>query len=195
MKRALILLMNIIVPFCLLACDGWKQLQSDTIDFSSIRRRVFFEMPANSIKISTEILDCEGVVVIYPLFLSPEKFAPITIDCSVMNRNHLIYTDDIDLELWNTFNRNNIGSRCFIKNGLYYRVDRYYEGLEIYYNDLPEELLDLANKIMKSVYITVLKKEDKPLPPINGKLWIMETTQSLSVRFPSRGLSGYQMTL
>jgi len=164
MKELMFVLYMYIAPLLIFGCNDWdKTLQPDTIDDYSSGKRIFINLPEKSIKYSTEIYDCEGFIIMYPLFTSSGNVSPFTVDCSVMNRNGLIYTEDIDTELWNTFNGDNIGSRCFIKNGLYNRVDRYYDGVEIYYTDLPDILFKQANIIMKSFKTKVKKEDDIPL--------------------------------
>ena len=162
MKRLITVLIMHVTPFVILGSDGWKTLQPDTIDLDS-RKRLYFEMPEYSIKFSTQVYDCHGFVVMFPWLTSSDNIAAFAVDKTVMNRNWLIYTDDVDTELWNTFNKDHVGSRCFIKNGLYYRVDEYYGGCQIYYQDVPEELFDMANDIMRSVYTRPVKEGDPPL--------------------------------
>ena len=123
---------------------------TDTIDYE--KTRMYIKVPEISLKMSNIIIDDEGFWIYYPLPVETDKPSVLIIDYSVMNINYMIDTKDYDIELWNTFNRNSVGSRCFIKNNLFYRIDRYEDGLEIYYTDVDGNMVDLLNETMNSVY-------------------------------------------
>lgn len=163
MKKILIVFFTCMIPLYVFGYDEWKHLQEDTIEYYPSGVRILIKLPINSIKFSTEVYDCEGFVVIYPLFSSTGKVCPLTIDCSVMNNNRMIRSMDVDSVLWNTFNRDKIGSRCYIKHGLYNRIDRYQDGYEIYFTDVPKDIFQHANQILNSVKTIVKKSGDSPL--------------------------------
>lgn len=143
---------------------------NDTIDYE--RTRMYIEVPEISVTMSSMIIDCEGSWICYPILQEDKKNGIIVIDYSVMNKNYLYETEDYDIELWNTLNKNLVGSRCFKKDGLYYRIDRFTDGLEIFYIDIADDYFDLTNKVMRSIYKTKLKDSD---PPLNkGKRKIIE---------------------
>lgn len=133
----------------------------DTVDYESTR--MYFMVPEISMKMSNVIEDDEGFWICYPV---PSKFGKpgvLVIDCSVMNRNYLKYTKDYDMELWNTFNRNDVGSRCFKKNGLFYRIDRYEDGLEVFYTDVGADMVETMNETMRSLLRKPKINSDPPL--------------------------------
>ena len=86
---------------------------SDTIDYENTR--LFVMVPEISMKMSNVIVDDEGIWICYPFPSESGKTGVLVIDYSVMNMNYLKNTKDYDIELWNTFNRNDVGSRCFKK--------------------------------------------------------------------------------
>lgn len=141
-------------------CASYIML-NDTIDYE--RTRMYLEVPELSVCMSSHIMDCEGSWICYPIPQEGEKTGILVVDYSVMNKNYLFETDDYDIELWNTINKNKVGSRCFKKDGLNYRIDRFADGLEIFYIDIADNYFDLINKVMKSVYKTQLKESDPPL--------------------------------
>lgn len=144
-----------------------NNVNKDTIDYEN--NRLYLQIPADVIHNSAEIHNCEGFAVMYPLVSANNIIGILTVDYSVMNFNHLINTKDVDKELWNTFNNNHVGSRAFMKNGLFNRVDRFSDGLEIYYTNISEDLLDMANGILRSVYIKKKTIYDKKLNKTNRK--------------------------
>lgn len=180
MKKKIVVFLIYMIPFVGFGYDGWNYMQQDTIDDYSSCKRIFVNMPSNSIKFSTMIIDCEGFVIIYPLLSSNGNVCPLTIDCSVMNNNRLIRTKNVDYELWNTFNRDNVGSRCFIKDGLYNRVDRYKDGYEVYFTDVPQDIFEMANSIIGSIKTKVKTTEDKPIQ--NNKRKVIDND---SIRYSS----------
>lgn len=134
---------------------------TDTIDYN--RTRLFIEVPNLSLKHSSLNYCAEGFAIAYPIVSPSGKVCSLWVDDIAMPHLALMFETDIDKELWNTFNQDHVGSRCYVKNGLYYRYDRFRDGLIIYYEDVPEELLDVVDNIMKSVKTRPQKPDDKPL--------------------------------
>lgn len=139
----------------------------DTIDYE--RTRLFINVPENSLKLSGQINGEEGFWVYYLFPFKCDIPGILTIDYTVMNRNRLLYTDKYDEELWNTLNRNNVGSRCFKRNNKFFRIDKFEDGLEIYYENINEEFLEEANAVINSVLKKPLKPTDPPLNPHKRK--------------------------
>lgn len=148
-------------------CSSFK-MTSDTIDYQNVR--LYLEVPEISVAMSTLIRDSEGSWICYPIPQENEKPGILVIDDSVMNKNYLLETEEYDIELWNTFNKNMVGSRCFRKDGLNYRIDRFSDGLEIFYIDIADNYFDILNKVMKSVYKTLKKGSDSPLDNSKRKI-------------------------
>lgn len=158
------------VAFCMLlnisfaAAQGRNfsdNIMPDTIDYN--RTRLFLEAPQLSIKLSTLNYGAEGFAILYP-FVSPSgKKCVLCVDDVHMQQLNFLYETDFDTELWNTFNQDNVGSRCYIKDGLYYRYDRFQDGLIINYEAVPEDMRDVVEKVMKSVKTHPQKPDDKPL--------------------------------
>lgn len=125
----------------------------DTIDYGS--KRMYLDVPEISISSSNLIImqSDEGFIVVYPFIDEHMRFCSLSIDYTIWTYNKYIFTNDFDEELWNTLNDCHVGSRCFIKDGLYYRVDRFSDGLEIYYEHVPKDLFNVINKIIKSISI------------------------------------------
>lgn len=132
----------------------------DTIDYEGTR--MYIMVPEISKKMSNVIDDDEGFWICYPIPSESGKPGALIIDYSVMNRNYLKYTQDYDIELWNTFNRNDVGSRCFKKNGLFYRIDRYEDGLEVFYSDVDAAMVETMNETFKSIYRNPKINSDAP---------------------------------
>lgn len=133
----------------------------DTIDYN--RTRLFLEAPLLSIKSSTLNYGAEGFAILYP-FVSPSgKTCCLCIDDVRMQELKFLHENDFDKELWNTFDQENIGSISYVKNGLYYRYDRFLDGLIIYYEEVPEDMREVLEKVMKSIKKSPQKPDDKPL--------------------------------
>ncbi len=149
MRKLLIFIIILINKYC---CGNELQHEffRDTVDYE--RTRMFIDIPNISEGKSGYIEDDEGFSRYYLLPSESGKICAIIIDYSVMNRNYLIDTEDFDIELWNTFNKNSVGSRCFKKNNLYYRIDRFEDGLEVFCMDVDAKLMDLVNKTFRSIY-------------------------------------------
>lgn len=157
-------LMLFSISFSMLAirvCSN--NMLQDTIDYDNTR--LYIDIPNQAYRFSKEISDCEGFVVMYPLKSESGHIGILTVDYSVMNDNQLVKTTIVDKELWNTFNRNHTGSRSFIRDGQYYRIDRFSDGLEIYYTGITKDLVNLANDILSSVKTKKRTKDDKELDP------------------------------
>lgn len=167
--RCILFFLIVFVTTLTIYCQDYENndICTDTIDYEN--NRLYIQIPANIIHNSAEVHDSEGFVVMYPLISANHVVGVLTVDYSVMNSNHLISTQNIDIELWNTFNNNLVGSRAFTRNGLFNRIDRFSDGLEIYYTNISEDLLDTANDILKSVYIKRKTIYDKKLNKTNRK--------------------------
>lgn len=157
---------RIITTILFMMCCSYAEslsykLETDTIDYQ--RTRMYIDIPEISIKMSSLITDCEGFWTCFPIPQNNANPGVLIVDYSVMNINHLLNTKEYDREIWNTLNGNNIGSRCFIKDSLFYRIDKYADGLEIFYENITSEYFDLLNQSMKSVYKTLKKDSDPPL--------------------------------
>jgi len=126
--------------------------------------RIYLQAPSISIK-KSQIFDFngEGIGYYFPLPDNDLLIPGLFIEDVVNTQYSMLNTKDFDVELWNTLNRNLVGSRCFIKNGLYNRIDRFYGGLVIYYENIPKHKKDLANMIIQSIYIKTKYLNDPPL--------------------------------
>ena len=80
---------------------------------------------------------------------------------AVTSYHRLLVTDSIDVELWNTFNSGNRGSRCYLKNGLYTRIDILDSGIVMFYEDLESPMATIANRIIGSAVIS--ENKDRPV--------------------------------
>lgn len=132
----------------------------DTINYE--RTRMYIMVPEISKKMSNVIDDDDGFWICYPIPSESGKSGTLIVDYSVMNRNYLKYTQNYDMELWNTFNRNDVGSRCFKKNGLFYRIDRYEDGLEVFCSDVDAAMVETMNETFKSIYRIPKTNSDAP---------------------------------
>lgn len=160
-------IVNLLLIVCLLApticiADCCKErLCNDTIDYGN--KRLILEVPEFSLKNSAIIDDSEGLWITYPFLSDKEQLCGVVIEYSGINFPSLLYTKDYDIELWNTLNKSWTGSRCYKKNGLYYRIDSFDDGLRIYYEDVPEDLINTFDSILKSVFKKYKTPSDKPL--------------------------------
>lgn len=161
--KKIILIILLAVSFGAMAQNiQFDNIQTDTIDYGS--KRLYLDVPEYSILNSGLFSHHEGFMVAYGFINEERQICTLTVDYSVMTYNHVLGEQSYDKELWNTFNKSHIGSRCYIKDGKYYRVDRFQDGLEIYYEHVPVDLVDSINAIMKSVEIT---HRDNNAPPLN----------------------------
>ena len=149
---------------------------ADTIDFSPAR--VLLSAPECSVRHSREqIIKGHGKSVYYPLQYVKDNQG--TWHLQVVHMEHIVMTsherlvhkDSIDTELWNTFNSDLRGSRSYICNGLYTRIDIIESGIVIFYENLEPHMADIANYIINSVVVDADKsmpifKERKKVPPI-----------------------------
>lgn len=152
---------SFIASIPILAQNVTVNMITDTIDYDSTR--MYIEIPELSRKLSNIITDDEGFWICFPLLGDSCIRGTLIIDYSVMNRNSLIDTKDYDVELWNTFNRNFIGSRSFIKNDLFYRIDRYEDGLQVFYIDVNQDMVEAVNNAMQSIYKRPRFSTDSPV--------------------------------
>lgn len=160
MKNKVLLVFIFILNCFIIHGESFKMI-GDTIDCQDTR--MYLDVPDISMRMSTLIVDSEGFWVCYPIPQGNNNPGALIVDDSVMNINSLLETQDYDIELWNTFNKNGVGSRCFKKKGLNYRIDRFSDGLEIFYIDITDDNFDLVNQIIKSVYRSPRKDSDPPL--------------------------------
>lgn len=138
----------------------------DTIDFSFAR--VFISAPELSVKYSREqIFDGHGKSVYYPLKYTSTKqeiweTQVLYIEYITMTSyDSLVTTDSIDIELWNTFNSSHRGSRCYLKDGNYTRIDILDPGIVMSYENLESHMAILANQIINSTVFC--HDKDKPI--------------------------------
>lgn len=132
---------------------------ADTIDFSPAR--VFLSVPEFSLNHSRDqIIEGHGESIYYPLKYTLDKngnwdIQVLFIEHIVMyTYDRMIYNDSIDIELWNTFNSSSRGSRAYVCNGLYTRIDLLEGGISVFYENLTPQMADIANRIIKSIVIT-----------------------------------------
>ena len=150
----------------------------DTIDFSPAR--VLLSVPESSVKHPPEqIIRGHGKSIYYPLqYVLEDKgvwnLQVVYIEHIVMTSyDRMLRRDKIDMELWNTFNSDVRGSRSYVCNGLYSRIDILESGIVIFYEDLEPHMADIANRIIKSVIVGTDKsipilKERKNVAPIKN---------------------------
>lgn len=148
---------------------------TDTIDF--FPARVILSVPESSVRHSREqIFKGHGKIIYYPLkyILDREgiwNVQIVYIEYLVMTSyDRLIKRDSIDVELWNSFNSGLSGSRSYICNGLYTRIDILECGIVVYYENLEPHMAEIANRIIKTVTIgsdrnIPIFKERKKVPP------------------------------
>lgn len=149
---------------------------ADTIDFSPAR--ILLSAPESSVRHSREqIIKGHGKSVYYPLRYVKDSQGIWHLQVVYMEHivttsyERLVYKDSVDKELWNSFNSESRGSRSYICNGLYTRIDILESGIVIFYEDLEPRMADIANRIIKSVVVETDKsipifKERKKVPPI-----------------------------
>ena len=160
MKVIFIVIMILTFPV-IYGQDGYVSMVNDTVDYESTR--MYIMVPEVSMKMSNEISDDEGFWIGYSIPAEYGKPGIMVIDYSVMNRNSLRFTKDYDVELWNTFDGDSVGSRCFMKDGLFYRIDRYEDGLEVFYSDVNTDMVEVVNEAMKSIHRKPKNESDHPL--------------------------------
>ncbi len=136
---------------------------ADTIDFSPAR--VFLSVPESSLRHSREqIFEGHGKSIYYPLKYTLDSegiWNPQVIFIEhIVTTSHdrLINKDSIDMELWNTFNSGSRGSRSYICNGLYSRIDILEGGIAVFYEDLTPQMAEIANQIINSIAISSDRK-------------------------------------
>ncbi|MDE6379559.1 MAG: hypothetical protein K2L11_03730 [Muribaculaceae bacterium] len=138
---------------------------SDTIDFSPAR--ILLSVPESSVRHSREqIIKGHGKSIYFPLQYALDDHGiwhlqVVYIEHIVMTSyERLVHNDSIDTELWNSFNIESRGSRSYIRNGLYTRIDILESGIVIFYEDLDPNIAEIANRIIKSVEVVA----DKSIP-------------------------------
>lgn len=72
--------------------------------------------------------------------------------------DYIIKNDKIDKELWNTFNQDNKGSRSYVVNDRYTRIDELYKGFTILYKDLEYPTKEIADRIIRSINFKYIRK-------------------------------------
>lgn len=143
------------------------ELVRDTIDYEN--KRLYIDIPESSMKFATKFITCEGFSVDYPII--GDQFPPgvLSVDYSFMKHTYIL-DEECDVELWNTINRNYIGSRSYIKNDKYFRIDRYADGLEVFYSNVPQNLVNKANHILNSIFIELKNETSPPLDEKKRKI-------------------------
>ena len=123
---------------------------TDTIDYSGYR--IVFNAPDYSADNSLEQCEYHGCSYFFPLRGNTYTYL-LVISFLRMTQWTIASTMDFDSELWNTFGDGYEGSRCFIKDNMYSRIDRYENGMVMIYSDIPYDVAEIANKIFDSVVI------------------------------------------
>lgn len=155
-----IIIFSLMATICFAAgaqIDYWNSMWgNDTIHFNS--RRLILNLPERSIERSTQyIFKGEGMGMCYPLRVSFNNEGSCRMEVLMIDQivntsyDRLVFNKDLDVELWNTFNMDNLGSRCFIKDGKYSRIDALRFGIVVYYENLSPEMSEIANQIIKSI--------------------------------------------
>jgi len=132
----------------------------DTIDFGGYR--IFFNAPEISIKNSFKGCEYHGCIYIFPL-IHENTIKTVTFSFLSMTQWDIENTKDFDDELWNTMDLKLNGSRCFVKDGLYSRIDRFENVMTVFYTNLPYDFMLEANKIINSIHIRIKQEKDTPL--------------------------------
>lgn len=160
MKERIILFIMILSHLNIFAKNTSNELIADTIDYNNYR--IIFNAPEYSIDNSLKICEYHGCSYYFPLRENHPTYA-LTFSFLVMTQWDLASTTDFDIELWNTFGEGFEGSRCFVKNNMYYRIDQYENGVVIFYSNIPLKIAAIANKIIDSVAIRKKNKNDSPI--------------------------------
>ena len=146
----------------------------DTIDFAT--GRVFISVPQLSVKMSREqIIEGHGKSIYYPLKYTLNNHGNWRMQVlfieyiSMSSYDRFIHNDSIDIELWNSFPcMNRGGSRCYLNDGVYTRIDILDPGIVIYYENLEPEIAAVANRIIDTVNIS--QNRDIPIFNVKKKL-------------------------
>lgn len=130
---------------------------TDTLIFNN--REIALSLPEKSIELSTEqIFKGEGKSLIYPLQVSLTKEGQWNIETLVIEQivttsyKRMIANSEIDDELWNTFNQDYEGSRCYVLSGKYSRIDILSSGLVVVYENLSQDMAEIANRIISTIH-------------------------------------------
>lgn len=139
-----------------------SDLRKDTFDISNYR--IYIDVPELSLQHSNSyVVYAHGEGIIYPLMAEGNIGKFITIESVVDTSYDMFRSKDLDLELWNTFNKDWFGSRCYMKNDRFYRIDQLPGNIIIMYENLPKEAAEAADKIIKSIHVERKTKSSIPL--------------------------------
>ena len=129
---------------------------TDTLTFNT--KAIVLSIPEKSIELSCEqIFKGEGNSFIYPLKISFTSEGKWNVETLVIEQivntsyERLISNGNVDIELWNTFNHDYEGSRCYITSELYTRIDILSSGLVIVYENLSPEIAKIADRIISTI--------------------------------------------
>ena len=129
---------------------------NDTINLNS--SRVIYKAPEITIRLSIEyIAKGEGISLFLPLNYTVCDTGKVNIEAlfieQIVNTSYerIKENENIDYVLWNTFNSNNKGSKCYVSDNLYYRFDVLPSGVVVYYEGLSLGMSMVADKIIKSI--------------------------------------------
>ena len=120
----------------------------DTIDFNN--QRFKFLVPEESVAKSIKACDGHGCIYYFPL---SDKNEGITFANLVMTEFDFEDSMEYDSELWNCFDEHNNGSRGYVVNDHYYRIDKYEDGTIVFYSNLSYQAAQIANRVMNSVIV------------------------------------------
>ena len=130
---------------------------ADTLGFNT--KAIVLSIPEKSIELSSEqIFKGEGNSYIYPLKISFTNEGKWNVESLVIEQivntsyERLIYNDNFDIVLWDTFNQDYEGSRCYIDSGRYTRIDILSSRLAVVYENLSPEMAEIANRIISTIY-------------------------------------------
>lgn len=139
-----------------------SEFKKDTFDINNYR--IYIDVPELSIKHSNYyVVYAHGEGICYPLMAEGNRGKFIIIESVADTSYDMFDSKDFDYELWNTFNKDWFGSRCYINNGRYYRIDKLPGNIIIIYEDLSKEAAKTADKIIKSIHIESKTKSSIPI--------------------------------
>lgn len=131
-------------------CD--RQFIQDTINIENYR--VFLSAPKYSIDNSSFASEYHGSIYVFPLSDQFPYISGLVLTLLHMTQWDMAYASEFDLELWNTITEtNSIGSRCYIKDGLFSRIDIYKGGIVAFYSNMKYEKAMLGNEIINTIRI------------------------------------------
>lgn len=129
------------------------ELKKDTFDIDNYR--VYIDAPEVSIKSSVSfVVRGHGTGIVYPIIDEKEKRINglLTIESVGDTEYDMFTTTTYDEELWNTLGKDWVGSRCYVYEGKFYRIDSLH-GFIIYYENLPKNAHKIADKIIDSIHV------------------------------------------